>query len=77
MRENRQEWFKCRSQEVPLWHRQNLSVDEMAVYTGIGRETIRSLTEQKEAINFTLRVGKRTMIKRKRFEAYLEKLYSI
>ncbi len=43
MRENKQEWFKCRSQEVPLWHRQNLSVDEMAVYTGIGRETIRAL----------------------------------
>lgn len=46
------------------------------LYTGIGRDTIYKLIKQDDC-NFTLCVGKRTMIKRKRFEEYLEKLYSI
>ena len=70
------EWFKSRGSDVPLWHRQNLSIEETAAYTGIGRDTIYKLIKQDDC-NFTLCVGKRTMIKRKRFEEYLEKLYSI
>lgn len=70
------EWFKSRGSDVPLWNRQNLSIEETAAYTGIGRDTIYKLIKQEDC-NFTLRVGKRTMIKRKRFEEYLEKLYSI
>lgn len=66
------EWFKSRGSDVPLWHRQNLSIEETAAYTGIGRDTIYKLIKQEDC-NFTLRVGKRTMIKRKRFEKYLEK----
>ena len=56
--------------------KKNLSIEETAAYTGIGRDTIYKLIKQDDC-NFTLRVGKRTMIKRKRFEEYLEKLYSI
>lgn len=70
------EWFKSRGSDVPLWNRHNLSIEETAAYTGIGRDTIYKLIKQDDC-NFTLRVGKRTMIKRKRFEEYLEKLYSI
>ena len=70
------ERFKSRSSEVPLWHRQNLSVQETCAYTGLGRETIYSLIKQKDC-NFALRVGRRTMIKRVRFEDYLENMYSI
>lgn len=70
------EKFKCRGSEVPLWHRQNLSIEETAAYTGIGRNTIYKLIEQDDC-DFTLHVGRRTMIKRKRFEAYIDKLYSI
>lgn len=72
----KEEWFKSRGSDVPLWNRQNLSIEETAAYTGIGRDTIYKLIKQDDC-NFTLRVGKRTMIKRKRFEEYLEKLYSI
>ena len=70
------EWSKSRGSDVPLWHRQNLSIEETAAYTGIGRDTIYKLIKQDDC-NFTLCVGKRTMIKRKRFEEYLEKLYLI
>ena len=62
------EWFTSKSEKVPLWHKIALSIDEMYVYTGIGRETIRELTKQPEAKQFTLKIGKRTLIKRKQFE---------
>lgn len=71
------EWFSSKSESVPLWHKIALSIDEMYVYTGIGRETIRELTKQPEAKQFTLKIGKRTLIKRKQFEEYLEQMCSI
>ena len=64
-----------RNSEVPLWHRQNLSVEEASAYTGLGRDTIYALIKQEDC-DFTLGVGHRTMIKRKRFEEYIEKVYS-
>lgn len=70
------EKFKSRNSEVPLWHRQNLSVQEAVAYTGIGRETIRKLIKQEDC-DFVFTIGARTMIKRKRFEKYIEKMYSI
>lgn len=71
------EWFSSKSESVPLWHKIALSIDEMYVYTGIGRETIRELTKQPEAKQFTLKIGKRTLIKRKQFEEYLDQMCSI
>ena len=68
------EWFSSKSESVPLWHKIALSIDEMYVYTGIGRETIRELTKQPEAKQFTLKIGKRTLIKRKQFEEYLDQM---
>ena len=53
------EWFKSRGSDVPLWNRQNLSIEETAAYTGIGRDTIYKLIKQDDC-NFTLCVGKRT-----------------
>ena len=59
------EWFSSKSESVPLWHKIALSIDEMYVYTGIGRETIRELTKQPEAKQFTLkyRFGKRNVLR--------------
>ena len=71
------EWFSSKSESVPLWYKIVLSIDEMYVYTGIGRETIRELTKQPEAKQFTLKIGKRTLIKRKQFEEYLDQMCSI
>lgn len=70
------EKFISRSSQVPLWHRQNLSVEEAGVYTGLGSNNVYKLIKQDDC-DFTFKIGSRTMIKRKRFEEYLEKLYSI
>ena len=55
------EHFRSRSSEVPLWHRQNISVEEASGYTGLGRDTIYSLTQEDDC-DFVLKVGHRTMI---------------
>ena len=70
------EWFSSKARAF-VWHKIALSIDEMYVYTGIGRETIRELTKQPEAKQFTLKIGKRTLIKRKQFEEYLDQMCSI
>ena len=57
------EWFSSKSESVPLWHKIALSIDE--------------LTKQPEAKQFTLKIGKRTLIKRKQFEEYLDQMCSI
>ena len=66
------EWFKSRGSDVPLWHRQNLSIEETAAYTGIGRDTIYKLIKQDDC-NFTLRVGKRRVKNKVDFRAHLYK----
>lgn len=70
------ERFISRSSQIPLWHRQNLSVEEAGIYTGLGSNNVYKLIKQDDC-DFTFKIGSRTMIKRKRFEEYLEKLYSI
>ena len=76
MNNEKKELFVSRSSDVPLWHRQNLSVAEAGVYTGLGQNNVYKLIKQPDC-DFTFRIGTRTMIKRKRFEEYIEKLYSI
>ena len=38
------EHFRSRSSEVPLWHRQNISVEEASGYTGLGILSRRKMT---------------------------------
>ncbi len=77
MSDTKKKFFICKSQQVPLWHKQNLTIDEMSVYTGIGRETIRNLTKLPEMSKCVFKVGRHAMIRRKKFEEFLEGLSSI
>lgn len=70
------EGFKSRGSDVPLWIGKTYLLKKRQPIRALDRDTIYKLIKQDDC-NFTLRVGKRTMIKRKRFEEYLEKLYSI
>ena len=62
--------------EVPLWKKANLTVNEAAEYSGVGRTKLRQLSD-KEDCPFVLWVGTKRLIKRKAFEKYLEQAYSI
>ncbi len=62
---------------VPIWKKTFLSLEEGAEYYGIGINRLRDLTDQKECENYILWSGRKRLIKREAFEAYLNGLYSI
>jgi len=62
--------------EVPIWEKSNLTLEETAAYSGIGINKLRLLTD-KEDCNFVLWIGTKRLIKRKKFDEYIEKIYSI
>ena len=61
---------------VPLWQKSNLTLDEAAVYSGIGKNRIRQLSDD-ENCEFILWVGTKRLIKRKQFDEFISKQYSI
>jgi len=62
--------------EVPVWEKANLTVEEAAAYSGIGLNKIRELSND-EQCSFVLWVGSKRLIKRRLFDAYIERAYSI
>ena len=62
--------------EVPLWHKANLSIEEAAAYTGIGRAKLYEMTN-KEDCPFVLWIGNRRVIKRQVFDEYIANMYSV
>ena len=64
------------SLEVPIYQKQNLTIEEAAVYSNIGRNKLRQLTDDEKCL-FVLWVGEKRLIKRKQFDEFIEKAYSI
>lgn len=61
---------------VPLYKKTNLTLNEASEYSGIGINKIREITNEEDC-NFVLWVGTKRLIKRKLFDKYIEKQYSI
>lgn len=57
--------------QVPIWERANLTIDEASVYFHIGVHKLREMTNDPSA-DYVLEIGSRRLIKRKKFEKYLE-----
>ena len=57
-------------------HKPNLSIEEAVAYSGIGRDKLYELTNPEDC-PFVLWIGNRRMIKRKKFDEYIERQYSI
>ena len=62
--------------DIPLYRKPFLSVEEAVAYTGIGRDKLYELTNPEDC-PFVLWIGNRRMIKRRVFDEYIEKCYSI
>ena len=62
--------------KVPLWNKLNLSIEEASIYSNIGTGNLYEMTEKPDC-PFVLWVGSRRIIKRKVFEEYIAKQYSI
>ena len=62
--------------EVPIYEKIAMTLDEAAAYSNIGINRLRELTEEKNC-DFVFFVGKKRLIKRRRFEAFIENAYSV
>lgn len=62
--------------EVPIWEKVTLTLEEAAAYSGIGIHKLRQLTDAKNC-PFILWNGHKRLIKRKQFDEYIDKSYSI
>jgi len=61
---------------VPIWEKTCLTLEEASAYTGIGINKLRDLTNERNC-TFVLWNGSKRLIKRKMFDEYLSKQYSI
>lgn len=68
--------YKSERYQVEIHNKANLTLDEAAAYFNIGRDKIRQLSDVPNC-NFVLFVGEKRLIKRRKFEEYLDGLYSI
>ena len=59
--------------EVPIWEKQNLTIEEAAVYSNIGENKLRTLIQNRNC-TFVLRVGNKSLIKRKQFDEYINRM---
>ena len=62
--------------EIPLWEKRNLTLEEAAAYSGIGINKLRKLTES-EQCSFVLWNGTKRLIKRRKLDEYMDRMYSI
>ena len=61
--------------EVPIWEKSNLTLEEAAAYSGIGINKLRQLTDDEDC-EFVLWLGTKQLIKRRKFDEYIETLYA-
>ena len=62
--------------EVPIWEKSNLTLEEASAYFGIGINKLRDMTNDRNC-KYVIWYGNKLLIKRKLFDEYLEKTYSI
>ena len=62
--------------EVPIWEKSNLTLEEAAAYSGIRINKLRKLSNS-ESCPFVLWVGSKRLIKRRKLDEYVERMYSI
>lgn len=62
---------------IPIWEKENLSLNEAATYYNIGINKLRELTDSKACEKCVLWVGNKRLIKRRQFNKYISEVYSI
>lgn len=62
--------------EIPIWEKSNLTLEEAAAYSGIGINKLRKLTES-EQCSSVLWNGTKRLIKRRKLDEYMDRMYSI
>lgn len=71
-------YISVKTLEVPVWEKSNLTVEETAAYSGIGINKIKELSNDEDCpFVLWVGVGAKRLIKRKKFDDYIERQFSI
>lgn len=62
--------------EIPIWEKSNLTIEEAAAYSGIGRNKLRELTDREDC-GFVLWIGTKRLVKRRKLDEFIDKTYSV
>lgn len=62
---------------VPIWEKFALTIQEAAQYFNLGEKKIRKLAQEHLDFGFVLQNGNKTLIKRKKFEEFINSTSSI
>ncbi len=57
---------------IPIWKRYVLTITEAAAYYHIGENKLRSMADEHPEADFIIMNGNRILIKRQKFEEYLD-----
>lgn len=68
--------FDEHSRTVPIWRKSNLTLQEAALYSGIGINKLRELSDTEDC-SFVLWNRSKRLIKREELDKYLNKSHSI
>lgn len=64
------------AKQIPIWEKSNLTLEEAAAYFGIGTSKIRELTNSEDC-PYVLWCGSKRLIKREKFNKFLDNCFSI
>ena len=70
---SKNEGGKVMNKGVPVWEKYALTITEAAMYFRIGENKLRSIVEENKDSDFVVKIGNRSLIKRKLFEEFLNK----
>ena len=59
---------------LPIWEKYALSVEEAAAYFHVGEARLRRLISERPDADWLLMIGTQARIKRKKFEAFLDRI---
>ena len=62
----------CDTLNIPIYQKLNLTIEEAIAYSNIGEHTLRNELAKPYCI-FSLKIGNRTLVKRKEFEEWNSK----
>ncbi len=64
-------------ERVPIWEKYTLTIGEACEYFGIGDKKLRKLIDENKGAEYIMTNGTKYLIKRKKFEEFIDKTSSI
>ena len=69
--------FMSNAQDIPVWEKYTLTIEEASKYFRIGENKLRRLAEENKDAGWLIMNGNRIQIKRRQFEQVIDKLDAI